>query len=109
MEESTEGKGGVLMSTETLRRKFAEYLKANKLDNMLTISSSATLIPDYTLKYERIDKYSVVVLSGEELKRLNTFCKLHNIALWIGADKLCIGYNYKGNMRLSAYANSKSV
>jgi len=96
-----------LMSTDAQREAFNTYLTENNLSSMLSISSSMTLTQDSTLKYERIDKYSVVVLSGEELKRLNTFCNLHNIALWIGADKLCIGYNYKGNMRLSAYEKVK--
>jgi len=91
------------MTTDAQREAFNTFLKENNLSNMLTISTSLTVQQDTNLKYERIDKYSVVVLSGEELKRLNTFCNLHNIALWIGADKLCIGYNYKGNMRLSAY------
>jgi len=95
------------MTTDTQREAFNIFLKENNLSNMLSISTSLTVQQDTNLKYERIDKYSVVVLSGEELKRLNAFCKLHDIALWIGAGKLCIGYNYKGNMRLSAYEQVK--
>jgi len=69
------------MTTDAQREAFNTYLTENNLNSMLSISSSATITQDNTLKYERIDKYSVVVLSGEELKRLNAFCKLHNIAL----------------------------
>ena len=29
----------------------------------------------------------------------------HEIDCWLGADKLCVGFNYKGNMRLSAYGS----
>lgn len=91
------------MTLESQRSQFVEFLKENKLENMLLWEYAVTVSQCSTLKYERVDHYSVVVLSSDEITKLIRFCIQHELDLWIGADKLCIGYNYKGNMRLSAY------
>lgn len=58
---------------------------------------------DSLLKYERIDKYRVIFIDQKDLKKLIRFCENHDIAVWFGADKLCIGFSYRGCQRLSAY------
>ncbi len=91
------------MRTERLRGLFLQFLRENELENALICNSSITIAQDESLKYERIDKYNVLFLTSEDLKKLLAFCDKHGISIWFGADKLCIGFNYKGNMRLSAY------
>lgn len=91
------------MQTEKLRSLFAEFLKENGISESLSNNGCITIAQDETLKYERVDKYSVLFLTYKELQKLLKFCAKHGICIWFGADKLCIGYNYTGNMRLSAY------
>ncbi|NJD54404.1 MAG: hypothetical protein FIB07_16265 [Candidatus Methanoperedens sp.] len=91
------------MRTERLRELFSQFLKENEMGGALSCNSCITLDQDVSLKYERIDKYSVLFLTCQDLKKLLAFCGRHGISVWFGADKLCIGFNYKGNMRLSAY------
>ena len=92
------------MTIDTQRSQFANFIKENNLGILLKLEYSTTVDQQSTLKYERVDHYSVAVLSSDEMTKLIRFCIQRNISLWIGADKLCIGYNYKGNMRLSAYS-----
>ncbi len=91
------------MGTEKLRGLFSQFLKENEIDNALSCNNCITIAQDETLKYERIDKYSVLFLTYKDLKKLLAFCDKHGISVWFGADKLCIGFNYRGCMRLSAY------
>lgn len=93
------------MQTEKLRWLFANFLKEHGLTETLRVDSCLTIDQDVTLKYERIDKYRVIILDSKEIKKLLAFCIKHDISVWFGADKLCIGFNYKGNMRLSAYSS----
>ncbi len=97
---------GKTMNTERLRGLFADFLRENGLTETLRVDSCLTVDQDVTLKYERIDKYRVVVLDAKEMKKLLAFCIKHDISVWLGADKLCVGFNYKSNMRLSAYSGS---
>lgn len=94
------------MNTERLRYLFWRYLKENDLENAIICDISLTQKEDPLLKYERIDKYRVLLLPGNMLKSMLTFCMKNGIDVWFGADKLCIGYNFKANMRLSAYGSN---
>jgi hypothetical protein len=91
------------METDKLRSMFANFLKENGIAEGLSCNHCITETLDKTLKYERIDKYSVLFLTYKELMKLLKFCSKHGISVWFGADKLCIGFNYTGSMRLSAY------
>ncbi len=91
------------MQTEKLRGLFADFIKESGIREGISCNSCITIGQDETLKYERIDKYTVLFLTWQELKKLLNFCNKHGMTLWFGADKLCIGFNYRGNMRLSAY------
>lgn len=91
------------MHTDKLRGIFAEYLKHIGIENMVVIDSCITVDQDTQLKYERVDKYRVLFLTQKEVKNLMRFCEKHGLAVWFGAGKLCIGFNYRGCMRLSAY------
>lgn len=97
------------MNTERLRGLFAAFLAGDPTERMLRLDSVSTVQQDELLKYERIDRYKVLFLPQAELKRLLEFCIKHDISVWFGAEKLCIGYNYKGNMRLSAFSDCVSV
>lgn len=92
------------MSSERLRALFAHYLLKQKLNTLLTWDSALTISQDRLLKYERVDKYKVLFLDYRELKKLMQFCENHGIGLWFGADKLCIGFHYRGCQKLSAYS-----
>ncbi|MDD3840090.1 MAG: hypothetical protein PHP06_05895 [Clostridia bacterium] len=92
------------METETVRGMFADFLRDTGMEKMLRLDCCVTVDQDATLKYERIDKYKVLLLKYEELNCLMVFCARHDINVWFGMDKLCIGFNYTGNMRLSAYS-----
>lgn len=91
------------MSTERRRTVFANFIREQKIENFLKLDSCITIDQDTTLKYERIDKYKVLLLTFKELKKLLSFCGRHDICVWFAADKLCIGFNYTGCQRLSAY------
>jgi len=91
------------MHTEKLRGRFAEFLESQGIRNMLVIDSCVTIDQDANLKYERLDRYRALFLTQKEIKSLVRFCEKHDIAVWFGAEKLCIGFNYKGCQRLSAY------
>ncbi len=91
------------MHTDKLRGLFADFLASHKIVDMMVCESSITIGQDAQLKYERVDKYRVLFLTQKEIKNLMRFCEKHNIVVWFGADKLCIGFNYRGCMRLSAY------
>jgi hypothetical protein len=91
------------MHTERLRGLFAQYLKEQGIQNMLAWDSGLTIGQDGLLKYERVDKYRVMFLDFKEMKSLMRFCETHGMGLWFGADKLCIGFNYRGCQRLSSY------
>ena len=92
------------MDIDALRSKLAEFLRESGIETMLRLECSLTIDQDPAIKYERIDKYRVLFLKYEELLCLMTFCAKHDLILWFGADKLCIGFKYRGNMRLSAYS-----
>ncbi|MCX9011313.1 MAG: hypothetical protein OIN66_09340 [Candidatus Methanoperedens sp.] len=92
------------MDTERLRGIFADFLASHNLNNALRLDSCCTIDQDVALKYERIDRYRIIFMDWNECKKLLEFCAKHDLTMWFGADKLCIGYNYKGNMRLSAYS-----
>lgn len=92
------------MDTDAVRSRFADFVTENRFETMLRMDSCATIDQDVTLKYERIDRYRVLLLTNSDIKLLMAFCKKHDITVWFGADKLCLGYNYRGNMRLSAYS-----
>ena len=91
------------MHTEKLRGMFADFLESLGIRNMLVIDSCTTIDQDANLKYERLDRYRALFLTQKEIKSLMRFCEKHGIAMWFGAEKLCIGFNYKGCQRLSAY------
>ncbi len=97
------------METERLRWAFAEFLSSHNLDNALKLDSCCTIDQDVDLKYERIDKYRILFMDWLECKNLLGFCIKHDLSVWFSADKLCIGFNYKGNMRLSAYNSVQPV
>lgn len=97
------------MNTERQRELFASFLKENENERMIRLGGVSTVQQDELLKYERIDRYKVLFLPGKELKKLLSFCVKHNISMWFGAERLCIGYNYAGNMRLDAFNNYCSV
>lgn len=90
------------MNTDNLRGLFAAFLKEQEMDGAVAIDGCVTIGQDEKLRYERIDKYRVLFLDRKQMKKLLAFCIKHGIDVWLGADKLCIGFNYKGNMRLSA-------
>ena len=92
------------MMLEAQRTKFAEYVLERKLNTMVVLDHSITVLQESTLKYERIDKYRVLHLSEDELNRLMGECSRLGISVWLGADKLCLGFNHRGNMRLSAFS-----
>lgn len=92
------------MDTDAVRSKLAEFLRDTGIETMLRLECCLTIDQDPAIKYERIDKYRVLLLKYEELLCLMTFCAKHDIILWFGADKLCIGFKYRGNMRISAYS-----
>lgn len=91
------------METDRQREKFAKFLDDEKCSNTVSLDSSLTISQDEKLNYERIDKYRVLFLEMKQIKKILAFCIKHSIDVWLGADKLCVGFNYKGNMRLSAY------
>jgi hypothetical protein len=91
------------MYTERLRGLFAQYLKEKGIQNMLAWDSGLTIGQDELLKYERVDKYRINFLDNRELKNLMKFCENRGISLWLGADKLCVGFRYRGCQRLSSY------
>lgn len=93
------------MHTDKLQQLFAEYLTKEGLGDMMVCDGCVTVGQDSMLKYERADKYRVLFLDQREIKNLMRFCENHGMAVWFGADKLCIGFNYKGCMRLSEYAS----
>lgn len=97
------------MNTDKLRELFALFLKEQGLDDMIVGDGCVTVNQDTLLKYERIDKYRILFLNEKELKSLLAFCNKHGIAVWFGADKLCIGFYYRGCMRLSAYGSVQPV
>ncbi len=92
------------MDTERMRGLFADFLASHELNNALKLDSCATIDQDVKLKYERIDRYRILFMDWAECKKLLEFCAKHGLSVWFGADKLCIGYNYTGNMRLDAYS-----
>ncbi len=92
------------MNTDRLRGIFADFLASHNLDNALRLDSCSTINQDASLKYERIDRYRIMFMTWNECKKLLEFCAKHDMCVWFGCDKLCIGYNYRGNMRLSAYS-----
>jgi len=91
------------MTIDRKRELFVMFLRENKLDNYLICNSSSTIQQDNTLKYERIDRYTVSLLTCEDLKRLCKFCNLHGLMIWFRNGQLCIGYSHVSNMRLQAY------
>jgi len=82
------------MDTYKLRKLFTEFLKSENFTN-LVLDNSATIDQEPNLKYQRIDRYKVMVLSRPEIKKLLRFCVKHDLDLWIGGDKICVGYNYR--------------
>lgn len=92
------------MNTDRLRGIFADFLASHNIDNALRHDSCCTINQDSSLKYERIDRYRILFMTWEELKSIFDFCAKHEISAWFGLEKLCIGYNYRSNMRLSAYS-----
>lgn len=95
------------MTIERKRELFALFLVENQLNNYLTCNSSSTVQVDHTLKYERVDRYNITLLTCEDLKRLGAFCNLHGLMIWIRNGLLCIGYSHINNMRLQAYENEE--
>ena len=93
------------MRVDTLRERFAGYLHEQGLDKALIIDACLTVGQDTTLKYERIDKYRYTLLKSGELTGLIKACEKIGISLWFGIDRICIGYEHRENMRLSAYDN----
>ena len=93
------------MRVDTLRERFTGYLQEKGLDTAILLEDSLTVGQDSTLKYERIDKYRVLHVRGKELDGLMRECSRLGLCLWLGAGKLCIGYEHRENMRLSAYDN----
>ena len=91
------------MRVDTLRERFAGYLQEKGLDTAILLDASLTVGQDSTLRYERIDKYRVLHVRGKELDGLMRECSRLGLCLWLGAGKLCIGYEHRENMRLSAY------
>lgn len=91
------------MRVNTLRERFARYLQEKGLDKALIHDISLTVGQDSTLKYERIDKYRYILLQSGELTGLIKECERIGVNLWFGIDRICIGYEHRSNMRLSAY------
>ena len=96
------------MRVDTLRERFAEYLQEKGLDTAILLDASLTVGQDSTLKYERIDKYRVLHVRGKELDGLMRECSRLGLCLWLGAGKLCIGYEHRGNTKLSAFGGKKT-
>lgn len=92
-----------MTSTERLRGEFAEFLKNRNYRNAIVLDACITIGQDHLLKYERIDKYHVQFLTQKDLKNIIKFGENRGIAIWLGGDKLCVGFNSRQNMRLSAY------
>jgi len=93
------------MDTNWLRSIFANFLKEEGVEGYIVCEYSSTISTEPNLKYERVDKYRILFIGTNQLEKLMQFCKKHEIVVWLGADKLCIGYNHLPNMRLSAYSS----
>ena len=91
------------MPIEKTRKCFSEYLTSHGIHDMVVLESCSTVDMEPTLKYERIDKFRILFLDQKEITTLMRFCDKHHIAVWLAADKLCVGYKHRGNQRLSAY------
>ncbi len=92
-----------LTGTERLRNLFAQFLENRGYREVLVPDGCSTVQQDDLLKYERIDRYRVLMLTQKDLKTILKFGEKHGIAIWLGCDKLCVGFNCRQNMRLSAY------
>ncbi len=81
------------MDIMRLRESFMTFLKQLELGELMVCESSSTAALDPLLKYERIDRYRVLFIGSKELASITEFCRKYGIDVWLGDNRMCVGYD----------------
>lgn len=94
--------------TDDIREIFMNFLNDHGLERALTNSGNVTQQVERNLKYLRIDRYDVSLLTRNELSKILEFVnEFHTVMdVYFAYGQLCIGYYdqvYGSQKRFSAF------
>ncbi|MCK4679268.1 MAG: hypothetical protein KAT48_14130 [Bacteroidales bacterium] len=74
------------------RDAFHEFIESIGLRGAMNVKAVQTIKIDPKLRFDRIEKFLVSMLTMEEIESLITYCKSNNIGMYFAFNYLCIGY-----------------
>ena len=74
------------------RDAFHEFIESIGLRGAMNVKAVQTIETDPKLRFRRIEKFLVSMITMEELESVISYCKSNNIGLYFAFNYLCIGY-----------------